>query len=228
MSEAQAQTVPGGEEKAASGGRRGRRAAEVTAGLGLRIRSLRLGRDLSLRAVAGVAQISPSLLSQIERGEASPSLVSLVAIADALGVRPGVLLDERGEAEEEEPSIVVRREQRLVIDDDLCRREYMMHLDDPYLEVAELVVAPGGESGPRLAKHSGRDYGLLISGQIVVEFEDGEETLRRGDYVAFDGDRPHRIVNRSARPARVIWIIAHDRSETGATRRSGLREPDRT
>ena len=203
---------------------RERRAAEVTATLGARIRALRLARQLSLRAVAADAQVSASLLSQIERGEASPSLLSLVAIADALGVRPGVLLDDRGGAEEEDPSIVVRREQRLVIDDELCRREYLMHLDDPFLEVAELTFAPGGASRPALASHSGRDYGVVVSGQIVLELGDQEETLRRGDYVAFDGDRPHRIVNRSTRPARVIWIIAHDRSETGATRRAGLRE----
>ncbi|MEZ5076781.1 MAG: cupin domain-containing protein [Solirubrobacterales bacterium] len=202
---------------------RERRAAEVTASLGARIRGLRLARKLSLREVAADAQVSPSLLSQIERGEASPSLLSLVAIADALGVRPGVLLDDRSEAGQE-PSIVVRREQRLVIDDELCRREYMMHLDDPYLEVAELSVAPGGASRPALAAHSGRDYGLVISGQIVVELDDQEETLRRGDYVAFDSDRPHRIVNRSSRPARVLWIIAHDRSDAGATRRASLRD----
>lgn len=210
--------------QAAPAAPRERRAAEVTATLGPRIRALRLARKLSLRAVAAEAQVSASLLSQIERGEASPSLLSLVAIADALGVRPGVLLDERGEDEEQDPSIVVRREQRLVIDDELCRREYLMHLDDPFLEVAELTVAPGGASRPALASHSGRDYGIVVSGQIVVEIGDQEETMRRGDYVAFDGDRPHRIVNRSSRPARVIWIIAHDRSETGATRRAGLRE----
>lgn len=198
----------------------GRRAAHsVTAGLGGRVRALRLERGLSLRTVATAAQISPSLLSQIERGEASPSLVSLVAIADALVVRPGVLLDDEngtGEA----ASLVVRRGDRKIIDDELCRREYLMHLDDPYLEVAELIVAPGGQSRPRLAKHSGRDYGVVITGQIVVEFEGRSETLRQGDYIAFDAEHAHRIVNRSSKPARVLWIIAHDRAEEGARRRT--------
>lgn len=191
----------------------------VTAGLGARVRSLRLERGLSLRTVAAAAQVSPSLLSQIERGEASPSLVSLVAIADALVVRPGVLLDESGGGGGDS-SPVIRRDERRVIDDEMCRREYLMHLDDPYLEVAELVVAPGGCSRPLLAKHSGRDYGVVINGQIVVEFEGRTETLRTGDYIAFDADQAHRIVNESKREARVLWIIAHDPSEAGTERRA--------
>lgn len=182
----------------------------VTAALGGRIRALRLERGLSLRTVAAAAQVSPSLLSQIERGEASPSLVSLVAIADALVVRPGVLLGDDAAAEDTK-SPVVRREERRVIDDELCRREYLMHLDDPLLEVAELIVAPGGQSRPHLARHSGRDYGVVITGEIVVEFDSRTETLRRGDYIAFDADSPHRLVNRSKKPARVLWIIAHGR-----------------
>ena len=201
---------------------RSRRNGGVTASLGGRIRALRLERGLSLRSVATLAQISPSLLSQIERGDASPSLVSLVAIADALAVRPGQLLDDPpGEGEPVSP--VVRRGERRVIDDDQCRREYLMHLDDPFLEVAELVVAPGGQTRPALARHSGRDYGVVISGQIVVEFESRREVLRQGDYIAFDADQPHRMINEASRPARVLWIIAHDRSSEGVERRARAR-----
>lgn len=212
-----------GMEAERRGGTARREAHSVTAGLGARIRALRLERGLSLRTVAAAAQVSPSLLSQIERGEASPSLVSLVAIADALVVRPGVLLDDDpGAAASQSP--VIRRAERRVIDDDLCRREYLMHLDDPYLEVAELIVAPGGQSRPQLARHSGRDYGVVITGQIVVEFEGGRsETLNRGDYIAFDAQQPHRAVNHSSKPARVLWIIAHDRSDTGKQRRAAVR-----
>lgn len=199
-----------------------RRDADVTSSLGRRIRSLRLERGLSLRAVAAIAQVSPSLLSQIERGDASPSLVSLVAIADALVVRPGQLLDDPAE-ENGENSLVIRRGERRVIDDEQCRREYLMHLDDPYLEVAELVVAPGGSTRPRLASHSGRDYGIVISGQVTVELEGSREILRQGDYIAFEAVQPHRVVNETKRPARVLWIIAHEGSADAAARRAKVR-----
>jgi transcriptional regulator with XRE-family HTH domain len=211
-------------KRAEGGADKRKTAAKLNVGLGARIRALRASRGLPLRAVADVAQISTSLLSQIERGEASPSLVSLVAIADALGTRPGVLLDEGGSATTSD-SPVVRRSERRVIDDEACRREYLMHLDDPYLEVAEMVVAPGGASRPKLASHSGRDYGVVISGQVEIEFEGGSETLRYGDYIAFDAERSHRLVNRSSKPARVLWIIAHDLSDLGAMRRASIPSP---
>lgn len=205
------------------GARRGAAPApsDLTAALSQRLRWLRTERGLSLRAVASVAQVSPSLLSQIERGEASPSLLSLVAIADAIGVRPGYLLEDPGRPEERSP--VVRRDQRRVIDDRLCRREYLMHLDDPYLEVAELQLPPGGMSRPALAAHSGRDYGVVLEGSAVVELSAQRERLDDGDYMAFDAAVPHRIVNESDRDVRLIWIIAHGRDRAGTAQRPATR-----
>lgn len=192
---------------------RARKGKSVTATLSRRIRVLRNERGLSLRSVATIAQISPSLLSQIERGEASPSLVSLMAIADALAVRPGVLLDEASAPPS--PSRVVRRDDRRVIDDRLCRREYLMHTDEPELEVAELLMPPGGSSRPALAKHSGRDYGVVLEGSIVVEFAHRREVLYEGDYIAFASEDPHRIVNESDANARVMWMVAHELRPAG-------------
>lgn len=192
---------------------RARNGRSVTATLSRRIRVLRNERGLSLRSVASIAQISPSLLSQIERGEASPSLVSLMAIADALAVRPGVLLDEASAPPS--PSRVVRRDDRRVIDDRLCRREYLMHADEPVLEVAELLLPPGGSSRPALAKHSGRDYGFVLEGSITVEFAREREVLSEGDYIAFDSGDPHRIINESDADARVLWAVAYEGRAAG-------------
>jgi transcriptional regulator with XRE-family HTH domain len=192
-------------------------ADNLTAALSRRLRQLRTERGLSLRAVAKTAQVSPSLLSQIERGEASPSLLSLVAIADALGVRPGHLLEDPDHHEERSP--VLRRDQRRVIEDRLCRREYLMHLDDPYLEVAELHLPPGGSSRPSLAAHSGRDYGIVIEGSAVAELSTRRELMQTGDYIAFGAEIPHRLVNESDHDTRLIWIIAHGRDRPGSAHR---------
>lgn len=181
----------------------------VTETVGRRVRTIRGERGLSARSVAASAQISPSLLSGIERGTASPSLVSLVAIAEALGVRPGELLERDDEATVGASS-VVRKEERRVIDDRLCRREYLMHVDDPYLEVAELLLPPGGASRPALARHSGRDYAIVLTGTATIEFATGSEVISEGDYIAFDSDAPHRVVNQSTNETRLIWIVAYD------------------
>lgn len=192
---------------------RARESRDVTPNLSRRLRNARQERGLSLEAVAQKAQISTSLLSQIERGKASPSLVSLVAIADALMLRPGDLLDENTDQEARSP--VVRHAERHVIEDAGCRFEYMMHLDDPMLEVAEMILKPGTASRPHLAGHTGRDYGIVLKGPVRVEFENESQTLRVGDYIAFDSEAPHRLVNEGKKEARVIWIIAHEGSPRG-------------
>lgn len=194
-------------------------ARNVSAVLGERLRTVRARRNLSLRSVARRAHVSASLLSQIERGEANPSLVSLVAIAEALGVRPGTLLDDEQSGFAESP--VVRRDERRIIEAAFGRREYLMHLDDPLLEVAELILPPGGYSRPGLAAHSGRDYGLVLSGSVEVRTEIEAFTLGEGDYIAFDSSIPHRVLNDSDEPARILWIIAHDRRPAGQTASPG-------
>jgi len=196
-----------------------RTSRDITPVLSRRLRAARRDRGLSLAAVAEKAQISTSLLSQIEHGKASPSLVSLVAISDALMLRPGDLLDE---SPEHAVSPVVRQSERHVIDNSGCRFEYMMHLDDPMLEVAELLLRPGTATRPHLASHTGRDYGVVLEGKVTVEFDSGTEVLEQGDYVAFDADAPHRVVNDTKKDARVIWIIAHDNSTDPKARAARL------
>jgi transcriptional regulator with XRE-family HTH domain len=175
--------------------------------LGIRLRQLRTRRGQTLRSVAEKADVSPSLLSQIERGEASPSLLSLVAIAEALAVRPADLLDGDGP---DPRSPVVRSWERRVIEDPQCRREYMMDLDDPYLLMAEIHIVPRGSSRPSAVTHSGRDYGIVLQGQVTVQLGDRRELLNEGDYIALDAHDPHRLLNETDEPARVLWVMAPD------------------
>lgn len=181
--------------------------------LGRRVKAIRNRQGLSLRDVAAVASVSPSLLGQIERGEASPSLLSLVAISDALGTTAGALLD--GDATEVS-DIVTRKADRRIMDAEFCRREYLMSPKDRLAEVAEFFVPVGGYTRRQLASHSGRDYGIVTAGTIVVEIGDEAFELFEGDFISFDGSVPHRLRNSGDVPARAHWVVIHAdrRSET--------------
>src|SRR3954469_23231674 len=61
-------------------------AASALTAIGLRIKEIRLARGMTLQSVSDVSGLSPSMLSLVERGRASPSIGSLVVIASALGV----------------------------------------------------------------------------------------------------------------------------------------------
>src|SRR5260370_33378010 len=64
---------------------------ELLAELGKRVRSVRQGRKLTLRTLAQQSGLSTRFLSDLEAGRANLSVVSLAAVAEALGETPARL-----------------------------------------------------------------------------------------------------------------------------------------
>ena len=62
-------------------------AERVNLKIGERLRALRLKKDLTLQQVANRADVSVSLISQIERAQSSASLETLTKLASALGAK---------------------------------------------------------------------------------------------------------------------------------------------
>jgi glyoxylate utilization-related uncharacterized protein len=56
---------------------------------------------------------------------------------------------------------------------------------------------------------------VVLKGRISIEFPTRVEHLGEGDYIAFDASEPHRIVNDSEAPARVLWFVLHERHVGG-------------
>lgn len=65
----------------------------------------------------------------------------------------------------------------------------------------------GSSSDERLSRHSGADYGYVISGELEVTLGFETYTLRAGDSIAFDSATPHRLHNPGTEPARAIWFV---------------------
>jgi len=69
-----------------------RKPPQVVAQVGATVRRLRAAQGLTLADVAGMAAISPGMLSRLEHGDVSPSLDTLAALAEALGTNCAALL----------------------------------------------------------------------------------------------------------------------------------------
>jgi transcriptional regulator with XRE-family HTH domain len=194
--------------------------------IGDRLRSRRREHGLSLRDLAERLGVSPSLISQIERGRAKPSVSTLYALASELDVSLDELLfnDERA-AERIEPPVsspstgpqpaspplpVQRGNQRMRIRlaSGVIWERLTTH-SEPGVEFLYVVYEVGGASSheDEYQRHSGHEWGYVMSGVLEVTIGFTKHVLQPGDSVSFDSTVPHRLANAGDTPVHAIWFV---------------------
>jgi transcriptional regulator with XRE-family HTH domain len=207
--------------------------------IGERLAEHRNRRGVKVSALARQIGVSPSLISQIERGQSRPSVSTLFALAEALEV-PVDAFFRNGEAtlqapapavpprSDEAPRVrgqdryVVRRADRAGIDiEGGVRWERLTPTPLDEVEFMELIYAPGAESNASLYRHPGFEMVLVLSGRLVIHVGFERYELGPGDSMAFPSTQPHRYVNPGDETARAVTAILRDGlSEAGAERGS--------
>lgn len=224
-----------GESTSESGRVNGSREA-LAEPVGEGLRKHRVEAGMSLRALAREVGVSPSLISQIEHGKATPSVATLYAIVSELGVSLDELFFDqpRGAAatpapapapvmdpgEERYPSShwqapsegpVLRTANRLSLTLATgVRWERLTASHDPGVEFLYCTYPVGGESAPAdaLVTHSGSEYGIILEGRCGATVGEEHYELEAGDSIAFDSRTPHRIWNlNDDRPMVAIWTV---------------------
>jgi transcriptional regulator with XRE-family HTH domain/quercetin dioxygenase-like cupin family protein len=75
------------------------------------------------------------------------------------------------------------------------------------VEFLEISYACGASSGTNLSQHGGREFGLVLEGELVVQLGFEQMTLAAGDSIVFDSTTPHRLMNRGSQPMRALWVV---------------------
>jgi transcriptional regulator with XRE-family HTH domain len=222
--------------------------------IGERLREARVKRGLSVRGLARVVDVSPSLISQIETGKSSPSVSTLYAMTTALQIS---IEDVFGEPPTDEPADalvaasaplpaadgnaaapaslpffpsgtsatrqglqmltdqrrvgpVVRHGEREVLHlDSGVTWELLGQLPHTHVDFLRITYAPGGSSSGAgvLMRHSGTEYGHVLSGRLTLNLGFDTYTLDPGDSVSFDCSTPHAYANRGTEPAVGVWWV---------------------
>ncbi len=189
----------------------------VTAGgVGERIRSLRTARGISARALAATLGISPSAVSQIERGVMQPSVSRLIAITDALGVPLVAAFDPASDrpVEAAGPSgFTLQRAGQapdIVLDSGVSFRR-LTPGTSPGVDYFESVYPPGtaAHGADGLFHHEGYEVGTVVSGELTIDFEAERVILRAGDAISYPCSVPHRLHNTGTADAVAHWLIVH-------------------
>ena len=171
--------------------------------MGQRIRDIRTAAGLTIRTLANRTGLSSSMLSMVERGNAKPSVGSLVAIASALDVQTGDLFsDQPGNRDP-----VSRRASQSVIDGGSGVRRRLVRSDRTRgVEISTHEYGPGAETDRHEHQHGGYEYGVVLEGCLEVELGDESYSLAPGDSIGFASSTPHRMLNSSTERATAVWV----------------------
>ena len=176
--------------------------------VGPRVRTLREAMDLSLRDLAVRSGVSAPMLSQVERGETSPTLQVAARIAAGLELRLSQLLrlDEDGIV------TVVRRDERRRGGADGHRYEILTPpLPGQRAEVSRHTLASGAVTGgpgdPPMHEPGSRETAVVESGPVVLVIDGARHELGTGDAVTFDADLPHCFENRGEIQAEFFAVV---------------------
>lgn len=171
--------------------------------LGRRVRRIRQDKGLTLKQIEARVGVSATHISEIERGNTSPTIRALERIAKALGVLPSYLIDI--------PPLPILRVQHPEDRRPLQMDRGSVSLDPltDRLSCSELslFVATVSANGQVIAGpgHQGEEFCYVIDGIIEVVVNGNSHVLRKGDSIHFKAVHPHRIRNLAPTPSRTLW-----------------------
>ena len=195
------------------------RGAMEASGIGTRLREGREQKGLSLRELARRVSVSPSLISQVERGRAMPSVGTLFAIANELGLVIDELFKDaerpvpgKGPPPSAAPASgpVQRRSGRRTIQlRSGVRWERLTTSNDPEVEFLYVVYDVGAASCDEgsMFRHGGKEYGYILSGRLGIQIGFESYELGPGDSLSFDAEAPHRLWTIGREPVIAIFAI---------------------
>ena len=177
--------------------------------VGARVKSLREAMDLSLRDLAERSGVSAPMLSQVERGDTSPTLAVAQKIASGLDLTLSQLL----RLDEDRHVVVVRRAERRTRKRRGHRvQELTAPLPGQRADVSEHTLAPGAATGarddPPVHEPGSRETAVVLDGSVELFIDGQRHELTEGDSVTFDADLPHHFENNAATEARLIAVVA--------------------
>ena len=191
---------------------------------------------MSMSELAREIGMSPSMVSQIERGQTLPSVATLFALARALGAdvdiffgdqedgrrarRPQAFTVSRPEGvvrQARERLYIVRRGERKSVEiRGGVRWERLTPQPLEMVEFLELVYSPGAESSAELYRHPGVEMVLVLEGAFRIHIGFEQYLLEPGDSMHFPSSLPHRYVNPTDGVSRAVTVIVPDTADAGA------------
>lgn len=202
---------------------------------GTRLKKFRQNAGLSLRELARRADVSPSLVSQIENGKSHPSVSTLYSFAQLLNVSVDELFDTDQDAAVEVPvdpavapegvhdpanawrpseyatriSVVHPSHRAQLRMAEGVGWERLAATPERDINFMKITYAPGaaGTADGSLITHDGYEYGYVLSGTLEVTVGNEVFVLREGESLGFDSTIPHVLRNIGDTDFQGLWFV---------------------
>ncbi|WP_454056515.1 helix-turn-helix domain-containing protein [Cupriavidus sp. Marseille-Q8015] len=180
--------------------------------VGTTLQALRQARQLSLDELSRRAGVSKSMLSQIERNLANPTVAVLWRLANALGVSLTDFLSHAGSAPPP-PAITVVQPHAvpaLKSPDTRCELRILGPIElAGRFEWYELTIQPGGVLASEPHEAGTQEHLSVLAGAMVVRAAADEKKLRHGETARYGADVPHAISNPGKSVATALLVVMH-------------------
>ncbi|WP_264737683.1 helix-turn-helix domain-containing protein [Cytobacillus firmus] len=171
--------------------------------IGKKVEKFRKVKGYSSRELAKIADITPSMLSQIERGIANPSIQTLKVLAKALDVPTFSFLLEETNTED----LVVRFTERKHMVVENISYELLSPDFTGTLATAIMNIAPDSSSSDKLLEHKGEEVAYVLEGKIKVYLDESEYILEAGDSVKIPAYMKHKWENNFDEKAAILFSV---------------------
>ncbi|MBN4664197.1 helix-turn-helix transcriptional regulator [Pandoraea nosoerga] len=174
------------------------------------IQQMRKERGMTLETLSRASGVSKSMLSQIERDKANPTIAVAWRLANALGVRLDQLLG--APSGDPEPVRVFGKHETPTLAG--AEHAYTLKILGP-MELAgkyewyELTLQPGAALVSEPHDPGTREHFTVFDGQVDIEVDHFARRARPGETARYPADRAHAIRNAGKSVARGLLVVIH-------------------
>lgn len=176
--------------------------------MGKRIKKKRETLGLLIKELSEQIGVTSSLISQIEKGKAFPSIVTLQKVSKALGTTVGELIGENENLLQN--PLLKSNERRFVRKNRNGTSLHLLSYHDPFKQIEPYLIQFKENSNSEdimTSNFPGQEFCFVLKGCFDGNINEQRYSLNEGDSFYFNSNQPHLFKNISGEEAELLWII---------------------
>ena len=176
--------------------------------MGKRIKRQRESLGLQIKELSIKIGVTSSLISQIEKGKAYPSIVTLKKISEALHTTVGAIIGENENLVQH--PLLKPHERRFAKKNTSGTSLYMLSFHDPSKQIEPYIIKfniNSDSEGIMTSNFPGQEFCFVLKGSFEATINKKQYNLKEGDGFYFNSNRTHLFKNIGPDKAELLWII---------------------